>query len=494
MEAKGGRLPARLAVGAGHLHLELRGGDRGDRAARRRRRLRRLHLGRLAADGEQLAQPDVLRRLARGAQLPGVLLGDDGEVVLLALAHLVDVAQVDDAALRAVARRLLRAEVVQAVLHVEHVSNLLLARLEHKPAVLPHLLPRDALGHFLEPLGVQRRHDRVLLAAPLREGRELRLEHAEPRLHVAAVDRPHARRLRHADEVDAEVVEVDPLGALDALELVEHDRQHHLLLARLVVAEDAQLALRVEREPVRLPRAVALLRLVLEIGPALLEDDDALLLLLPLLALLDVAEHHRERAHPRAHLVLRLGGERPRAAGRRDLEAVPLGARLGDDALGDGEVDGALALRARLRLEIEQPVRGEEHAEAPLEGGVGGLAPLVEPAALDFGHVEVREQLVELAAPRVEDGRVLGAQRVRLRRRLDLEEAAAVGRVDEAYLVREAHVDVRVVRGRLRLLERELAVRVETEVELLPHEVGAHLHVHQKIKSLLLTRRKYRTR
>lgn len=40
------------------------------------------------------------------------------------------------------------------------------------------------------------------------EGRELGLEHAQPRLHVAAIDRPHASRLIRVDQVDTEVVEV----------------------------------------------------------------------------------------------------------------------------------------------------------------------------------------------------------------------------------------------------------------------------------------------
>ena len=226
-----------------------------------------------------------------------------------------------------------------------------------------------------------------------------------------------------------------------------------------------------------LPRALAVLRLVLEVGPALLEHGHALLHLLPLLALLDVAEHRRERPHPREHLVVRLGREDPRAAGRRDLEAVPLGRRDRVDALGDGEVDGALALGARLALEVEQPVAREEHAVALLEAGRRALAALVQPAALDLGRAQVRQQLVQLAPPRVQHRRVGAAQRVRLGRRLDFEEAAAVWRVDHAHLEREAHVDAAVVRGRLRLLEVELAVRVERKLELLPLGARADLHV-----------------
>ena len=68
------------------------------------------------------------------------------------------------------------------------------------------------------------------------------------------------------------------------------------------------------------------LRTYLEVGPALLEDSDALCQLLPRPPQPHVAQHRVQRAHPARHLVPLLGGEDPRAAVRRDLEAVEIGA------------------------------------------------------------------------------------------------------------------------------------------------------------------------
>eukprot|EP00966_Prymnesium_polylepis_P321632 7377939-Prymnesium_polylepis.1 len=396
-------------------------------------------------------------------------VGSSGRGFSARLADLVDVAQVDDATLGDVRRLVLRLEVVQVVLHLELFALLLLARREDEEPLLPPLAHRHLLALLFEPALVQRRDERALVG-PHGERRQLRLQHAEPRLHVAAVDRAHARCLLGADEVDAEVVEVHALGALDALDVLEVDERDELLLGRLGV----------RRKPVALPRALAVGVLVLEVGPALLEDRHALLHLLPLLALLDVAEHRPEEVGPRELLVLRVGREDPRAAGRGYLEAVALGGLHGVDSLGDGEVDGALALGACLGVEIEQPVRREEHAVALLEARGRRLAALEEPAALDLRRAQVGKQLVELAPPAVEDRLVVGAEHVRLARRLDLEEAAAVGRVDHAHLEREAHVDLARVGGRLRLLKRELAVGVEAEGELLPLAEGAHLHRHAR--------------
>ena len=56
------------------------------------------------------------------------------------------------------------------------------------------------------------------------------------------------------------------------------------------------------------------------------------------------------------------------------------------------EIHRTLALRARFRLEVQQPIRGEQDAVALLEPGARGFSTLVQPAALDLGRAQVRKQ------------------------------------------------------------------------------------------------------
>ena len=101
-----------------------------------------------------------------------------------------------------------------------------------------------------------------------------------------------------------------------------------------------------------------------------------------------------------------VGGEDPRATRSRDLEAMPLGDLHRVDRLGDRQVDSTLALGACLRVEVEEAVRREEDAVALLEGGARALALFEQPAALDLGRAQVRQQLVQLATPQVQHLRV----------------------------------------------------------------------------------------
>mmetsp|Transcript_11787 Transcript_11787/g.37448 ORF Transcript_11787/g.37448 Transcript_11787/m.37448 type:complete len:259 (+) Transcript_11787:3489-4265(+) len=242
--------------------------------------------------------------------------------------------------------------------------------------------------------------------------------------------------------------------------------------------EDAEAAVRGEREPARLPDGVRVVQaaLVLEVGPALLEQLGAAVRRQPLLAHADVLQHDLERTRPRPLLLGRLGRKDPVPPWRGDLEAVSLWRRCDGDRLSDRNVYRALASCAGVRVKVEQALRREQDAEAPLEARRRGLALLVQPTTLELRHLQVRKQLVQLAPPRVQQLDVRGAQRVRAPGGLDLEAAAAVRRVDKPHLVREADLHGRDAGRRLEPFKCHLTVGVEAEERLLPLLPGLHLH------------------
>ena len=97
------------------------------------------------------------------------------------------------------------------------ISLLLLLGAEHEVPFLPRVAPLAALTTLLNPALMQHGDHRALVGV-LSLARELRLQHAQPRLHVAAVDRAHLDRLIGEAQVDAEVVIVHALRALDPLD------------------------------------------------------------------------------------------------------------------------------------------------------------------------------------------------------------------------------------------------------------------------------------